>query len=173
MSEMTMEEKAQKIAGGSCDGISCIGCPVEQYPCYGTGKEKEQRAREWLSAHQPQTLSDLEKLEKIAGGSCEGWCCSECPMESFHDLPQIRQRCWEYLEGRARAREMLGIKTGVESTIGAPHLNIPTPKYLGRVLSMSIGGITIPTFDSVFSTPFKRESLVEKRRATRRRLLGF
>jgi hypothetical protein len=97
-------------------------------------------------------LTEREKLERIAAGSCKGFGCSGCPLFDFRitsggDPCCEQEHCDTKLapRARARARELLGRTT--EST----------PGTIGRSFTITI----IP------------QTLVEKRRATRRRLLGL
>lgn len=97
-------------------------------------------------------LTEREKLERIAAGSCKGFGCTGCPLFDFRMTscgdPCIEQEhCGTNLSPRARAmaRELLGRTT--EST----------PSTIGRSFTITI----LP------------QTLVEKRRETRRRLLGL
>lgn len=97
-------------------------------------------------------LTEREKLERIAAGNCEVFGCSECPLFGFR-IASGGDPCYEQEHygsnlaprARARARELLGMTT--EST----------PGTIGRSFTITL----IP------------QTLVEKRRATRRRLLGL
>jgi hypothetical protein len=118
------------------------------------------------SVETSKELTEREKLERIAAGSCKGFGCSGCPLFDFRmtsggDPCLDAGHCGTKLAPRARARARELLCRTTESTFGItiPYLG----SFRGELTSAGVG----------FTLSLLPQTLVEKRRATRRRLLGL
>lgn len=190
---MTDEEKARLCAnGGTCAGAGgwpCSECPLKEIKArHGTGCGLEtikQFGREWLNEHaSPSAITgnDVAKLRQIASGNCRGIDCGCCPLHDFrHNDPS--DPCMEgphdgnNLSPRAiaKAREMLGeapqrVCVNIETSMGVdPHI---AESYSAAIMAMRFSPPP-PSFCETFSVFRIGESITEKRRAMRRRILGL
>ena len=185
---MTTREKAEKIVRqeGGCAGFHCCSdgepCPLcrSDLSCAGGGDANHRVvvARKWLAEHpeEPSAESgDIAKLQQIAGGSCAGWPCDQCPLHDWHKVrscgvggfgrignPETIAEAKRQL--RERGEECEG---GPCTAHAAPMSEIASVQSaMARAMSQSITSM-IRGFSI---TP---QTLVEKRRETRRRLLGL
>lgn len=185
---MTTREKVEEIVRqeGGCVGFYCNNndsnaCPFWRFNCEDL-PAKLAAARKWLAEHpeeSPAESGDIAKLRQIAAGSCRGFDCGQCPLHkwkidhdqchsqgkysSFNLPPETIAEAVRRLHERGEQRE-----GGPCTAHVAPMSEIAYMQgILGRTMSQGIN-LTIREFSSPTS-----QTLVEKRRETRRRLLGL